>query len=171
MPKISEKGQRMPASPIRKLTPFADKAKQDGKKVYHLNIGQPDIATPDGMLNAIKNIDFKVWAYTPSEGTLSYRKKLTEYYNRNGYNITPEDIIVTSGGSEAISITFMTCLDAGDEVLVPEPYYANYNGFASQNDVIVRPIMSYIENGFALPPISEFEKNITDRTRAIFICS
>lgn len=171
MPSISKKGQRMPASPIRKLTPFADKAKSEGKTVYHLNIGQPDIETPAGMIQAIKNIDFKVWAYTASEGTLSYRKQLAKYYNKVGYNITTDDIIVTAGGSEAISITFMTCLDAGDEVIVPEPYYANYNGFASQNDVIVRPIMSYIENGFALPPISEFEKNITDRTRAIFICS
>lgn len=161
----------MPASPIRKLTPFADKAKSEGKTVYHLNIGQPDIETPVGMIQAVKNIDFKVWAYTASEGTLSYRKQLAKYYNKAGYNITTDDIIVTAGGSEAISITFMTCLDAGDEVIVPEPYYANYNGFASQNDVIVRPIMSYIENGFALPPISEFEKNITDRTRAIFICS
>ena len=161
----------MPASPIRKLTPFADKAKLQGKTVYHLNIGQPDIETPVGMIEAVKNIDFKVWAYTASEGTLSYRKQLAKYYNKVGYNITTDDIIVTAGGSEAISITFMTCLDAGDEVIVPEPYYANYNGFASQNDVIVRPIMSYIENGFALPPISEFEKNITDRTRAIFICS
>ncbi len=171
MPSISKKGQRMPASPIRKLTPFADKAKSEGKTVYHLNIGQPDIETPTGMIQAVKNIDFKVWAYTASEGTLSYRKQLAKYYNKVGYNITTDDIIVTAGGSEAISITFMTCLDAGDEVIVPEPYYANYNGFASQNDVIVRPIMSYIENGFALPPISEFEKNITDRTRAIFICS
>jgi aspartate aminotransferase len=171
MPSISKKGQRMPASPIRKLTPFADKAKLDGKTVYHLNIGQPDIETPVGMIEAVKNIDFKVWAYTPSEGTLSYRKQLAKYYNKVGYNITTDDIIVTTGGSEAISITFMSCLDAGDEVIVPEPYYANYNGFASQNDVIIRPIMSYIENGFALPPISEFEKNITDRTRAIFICS
>jgi aspartate aminotransferase len=161
----------MPASPIRKLTPFADKAKLQGKTVYHLNIGQPDIETPTGMIDAVKNIDFKVWAYTASEGTLSYRKQLAKYYNKAGYNITTDDIIVTTGGSEAISITFMSCLDAGDEVIVPEPYYANYNGFASQNDVIVRPIMSYIENGFALPPISEFEKNITDRTRAIFICS
>ncbi len=161
----------MPASPIRKLTPFADKAKLQGKTVYHLNIGQPDIETPVGMIEAVKNIDFKVWAYTASEGTLSYRTQLAKYYNKVGYNITTDDIIVTTGGSEAISITFMTCLDAGDEVIVPEPYYANYNGFASQNDVIVRPIMSYIENGFALPPISEFEKNITDRTRAIFICS
>jgi aspartate aminotransferase len=171
MPNISHKGQRMPASPIRKLTPFADKAKLEGKTVYHLNIGQPDIETPVGMIDAVKNIDFKVWAYTPSEGTLSYRKQLTKYYNRAGYNITPEDIIVTTGGSEAISITFMTCLDAGDEVIVPEPYYANYNAFASQSDIVVKPIMSYIKNGFALPPISEFEKTITDKTRAIFICS
>src|ERR1700761_8893149 len=171
MPNISQKGQRMPASPIRKLTPYADKAKQDGKTVYHLNIGQPDIETPVGMINAIRNIDFKVWAYTPSEGTLSYRKQLTKYYNKAGYNITPEDIIVTSGGSEAISITFMTCLDAADEVIVPEPYYANYNGFASQSDIVVKPILSYIKNGFALPPIADFEKAITDKTRAIFICS
>jgi aspartate aminotransferase len=171
MPNISKKGLRMPASPIRKLTPFADKAKLDGKKVYHLNIGQPDIETPAGMINAIKNIDFKVWAYTASEGTLAYRKQLTKYYNKAGYNITPEDIIVTTGGSEAISITFMTCLDAGDEVIVPEPYYANYNGFASQSDIVVKPILSYIKDGFALPPISEFEKLITDKTRAIFICS
>ena len=171
MPNISRKGQRMPASPIRKLTPFADKAKLDGKTVYHLNIGQPDIETPVGMIEAVKNIDFKVWAYTASEGTLSYRKQLTKYYNKVGYNITPEDIIVTTGGSEAISITFMTCLDAGDEVIVPEPFYANYNSFASQSDIIVKPIMSHISNGFALPPISEFEKTITDKTRAIFICS
>jgi aspartate aminotransferase len=171
MPNISHKGQRMPASPIRKLTPFADKAKLEGKTVYHLNIGQPDIETPVGMIEAVKNIDFKVWAYTPSEGTLSYRKQLTKYYNKAGYNITPEDIIVTTGGSEAISITFMTCLDAGDEVIVPEPFYANYNSFASQSDIIVKPILSHISNGFALPPISEFEKAITNKTRAIFICS
>jgi len=161
----------MPESPIRKLTPFAEKAKQAGKKVYHLNIGQPDIETPVGMINAVKNIDFKVWAYTDSEGTLAYRNKLTSYYNKVGYNITPEDIIVTTGGSEAISITFMTCLDAGDEVIVPEPFYANYNGFASQSDIVVVPIMSHIENGFALPPIADFEKAITGKTRAIFICS
>jgi len=161
----------MPASPIRKLTPYADQAKLDGKTVYHLNIGQPDIETPAGMIQAVKDIDFKVWAYTPSEGTLSYRKQLTKYYNKAGYNITPEDIIVTTGGSEAISITFMTCLDAGDEVIVPEPFYANYNSFASQSDIIVKPILSHISTGFALPPISEFEKTITDKTRAIFICS
>jgi aspartate aminotransferase len=171
MPEISHKGQRMPASPIRKLTPYADKAKLDGKKVYHLNIGQPDIETPEGMLNAIKNIDFKVWAYTPSEGTLSYRKKLTGYYNKLGYNITPEDIIVTTGGSEAITIAMMACLDPGDEVIIPEPFYANYNGFACQSDIVVKPILSIIENGFALPPISAFEKLITDRTKAIIICN
>jgi aspartate aminotransferase len=171
MPKISNKGQRMPSSPIRKLTPYADKAKLDGKKVYHLNIGQPDIETPAGMLNAIKNIDFKVWAYTASEGTLAYRTKLTEYYNKLNYNITPDNILVTAGGSEAITIAMMTCLDAGDEIIIPEPFYANYNGFASQSDIVVKPILSYIDNGFALPPISEFEKLITPRTKAIFICS
>ena len=171
MPKISQKGQQMPASPIRKLTPFADKAKQQGKKVYHLNIGQPDIATPEGMLDAVKNIDFKVWAYTASEGTLSYRQKLTEYYNKLGYNITPDNILVTTGGSEAITIAMMTCLDPGDEVIIPEPFYANYNGFACQSDIVVKPILSYIENGFALPPIAEFEKLITDKTKAIIICN
>jgi len=171
MPKISNKGKQMPASPIRKLTPYADKAKLDGKKVYHLNIGQPDIETPAGMLNAIKNIDFKVWAYTPSEGTLSYRKKLSGYYNKSGYNIGPENIVVTAGGSEAITIAMMTCLDVGDEMIVPEPFYANYNGFACQSGVVVKPILSFIENGFALPPIAEFEKLITPKTKAIFICS
>jgi len=161
----------MPASPIRKLTPFAEKAKLEGKKVYHLNIGQPDIETPAGMLDAVKNIDFKVWAYTASEGTLSYRKKLTEYYNKLDYRIAPENIIVTAGGSEAITIAMMACLNSGDEIIIPEPFYANYNGFACQSDVVVKPILSYIDNGFALPPISEFEKLITDRTKAIFICS
>jgi aspartate aminotransferase len=171
MPKISEKGIEMPASPIRKLTPFAEKAKSAGKKVYHLNIGQPDIATPEVMLNAVKNIDFKVWAYTSSEGTLTYRTKLASYYNKLNYGINPEDIIVTTGGSEAINIAMMTCLNPGDEVIIPEPFYANYNGFACQTDVVVKPIMSYIENGFALPPIAEFEKLITDKTKAIIICN
>jgi aspartate aminotransferase len=161
----------MPASPIRKLTPFAEKAKLEGKKVYHLNIGQPDIETPAGMLDAVKNIDFKVWAYTASEGTLSYRKKLTEYYNKLSYNIAPDNIIVTTGGSEAITIAMMTCLNPGDEIIIPEPFYANYNGFACQSDVVVKPILSYIDNGFALPAISEFEKLITDRTKAICICN
>lgn len=161
----------MPASPIRKLTPFADQAKAAGKKVYHLNIGQPDIATPEGMLNAIKNIDFNVWAYTPSEGTLSYRKKLTEYYNKLGYNIKPENILVTVGGSEAITIAMQTCVNEGDEIIIPEPFYANYNGFACMSNVVVKPILSYIENGFALPPIAEFEKLITPKTKAIIICN
>eukprot|EP01136_Pigoraptor_vietnamica_P034111 Opistho-1_new@97721 len=171
MPKISVKGLEMPASPIRKLTPFADKAKASGKKVYHLNIGQPDIATPDGMLNAIKNIDFNVWAYTPSEGTLAYRTKLTEYYNKLGYNTTPENILVTVGGSEAITIAMQTCVNEGDEIIIPEPFYANYNGFACMSNVVVKPILSYIENGFALPPIAEFEKLITPKTKAIIICN
>lgn len=161
----------MPASPIRKLTPFADKAKAAGKKVYHLNIGQPDIATPEGMLNAVKNIDFNVWAYTPSEGTLAYRTKLTEYYNKLGYNIKPENILVTVGGSEAITIAMQTCVNEGDEIIIPEPFYANYNGFACMSNVVVKPILSYIENGFALPPIAEFEKLITPKTKAIIICN
>lgn len=161
----------MPASPIRKLTPFADRAKRDGKKIYHLNIGQPDIETPAGMLDAVKNIDFKVWAYTPSEGTLAYRTKLTEYYNKLGYGITPEDILVTVGGSEAITIAMQTCVNEGDEIIIPEPFYANYNGFACMSHVVVKPILSFIENGFALPAISEFEKLITDKTKAIIICN
>jgi aspartate aminotransferase len=171
MPKISKKGIDIPASPIRKLAPFADQAKRDGKKVYHLNIGQPDIETPEGMINAIKNIDFKVWAYTASEGTLSYRTKLTSYYNKLGYSISPEDIMVTTGGSEAIIISMMACLDPGDEVIIPEPFYANYNSFACQCGVVVKPILSYIENGFALPAISDFEQLITAKTKGILICS
>lgn len=171
MPKISIKGLNMPASPIRKLTPYADQAKKEGKKIYHLNIGQPDIETPEVMLNALKNIDFKVWAYTPSEGTSSYRNKLAEYYNRLNYNITPSDILVTNGGSEAITIAMQSCLNPGEEIIIPEPFYANYNGFACSADVIVRPIMSYIDNGFALPPIEEFEKLITNKTKAIAICN
>jgi aspartate aminotransferase len=171
MPKISQKGIDMPASPIRKLTPYADQAKKEGKKIYHLNIGQPDIETPEVMLNALKNIDFKVWAYTPSEGTASYRKKLTEYYNKINYNIEPNDILVTNGGSEAITIAMQACLNPGEEVIIPEPFYANYNGFACSSDIVVKPIMSYIENGFALPSIADFEKVITDKTRAIAICN
>lgn len=171
MPNISEKGIHMPASPIRRLTPYAEKAKLEGKKVYHLNIGQPDISTPEGMLNAIKNIDFDVWAYTPSEGTLFYRTKLVEYYNRIGYNLTPEDILVTLGGSEAITIAMQTCVSEGDEIIIPEPFYANYNGFACMSNVVVKPILSRIESGFALPPITEFEKLITEKTKAIIICN
>lgn len=161
----------MPASPIRRLTPFADLAKKRGTTVYHLNIGQPDIATPEVMLDAVKNIQFKVWAYTPSEGTASYRDKLSEYYNKLEYNITPENILVTNGGSEAITFAMQTCLNPGDEVIIPEPFYANYNGFACMAEVVIKPIMSYIDNGFALPPIEEFEKIITPKTKAIFICN
>lgn len=171
MPRISEKGHQMPASPIRKLTPFADSAKKKGKRIYHLNIGQPDINTPEVMLNAIKSIDFKVWAYTASEGTASYRNKLSEYYNKLQYNITAEQILVTNGGSEAITFAMETCLNPGDEIIIPEPFYANYNGFACMADVVIKPIMSYIENGFALPAIEEFEKVITPKTKAIFICN
>ncbi len=171
MPEISSKGRHMPASPIRKLTPFADQAKSQGKKVYHLNIGQPDIETPEGMLNAIKNIDFTVWAYTPSEGTLAYRTKLTEYYNKLNYNIDPSQILVTVGGSEAITIAMQACVNEGDEIIIPEPFYANYNGFACMSNVLVKPILSHIENGFSLPKISEFEKLITSKTKAIIICN
>ncbi len=162
----------MPASPIRKLVPFADQAKKEGKKIYHLNIGQPDIETPEQMLNAIKNIDFKVWAYTHSEGIPSYREKLAGYYTKVGFkNITAQNIIVTTGGSEAITIAVNACLNAGDEIIIPEPFYANYNGFTCMADVVVKPIVSSIDNGFALPPIAEFEKIITPKTKAIMICN
>lgn len=171
MPKISLKGIAMPASPIRKLTPFADQAKKEGKKIYHLNIGQPDIETPEVMLNALKNCDFKVWAYTASEGTASYRAKLATYYNKLNYGIEPTDILVTNGGSEAITIAMQACLNPGEEIIIPEPFYANYNGFACAADIVVKPIMSYIDSGFALPSIAEFEKVITDKTRAIAICN
>lgn len=161
----------MPASPIRKLTPFADKAKKEGKHIYHLNIGQPDIETPQVMLDAVRNIDFKVWAYTPSEGTATYRNRLADYYNDLGYNVQAGDILVTNGGSEAITIAMQTCLNPGEEIIIPEPFYANYNGFACSAGLVVKPILSSIENGFALPPIAEFEKLITDKTKAIAICN
>jgi len=161
----------MPASPIRKLTPFADQAKKDGKKIYHLNIGQPDIESPVGMLNALKGIEFKVWAYTPSEGLESYRNKLAQYYNKLNYAIEGTDILVTNGGSEAITIALQACLNAGEEIIIPEPFYANYNGFACTAGVVVKPIMSTIDTGFALPAIADFEKVITDKTRAIAICN
>lgn len=171
MPKISQKGQNMPASPIRKLVPFSDEAKKRGTKVYHLNIGQPDIATPTGAIDALKKADIKVVEYSHSAGILSYRKKLVEYYNRFDIHVNEDEIIVTNGGSEGILFAFMCCLDPGDEVIIPEPFYANYNGFANEADVVVRPISSSIENGFALPPIDEFEKLITPKTKAILICN
>ncbi|MFC7526609.1 pyridoxal phosphate-dependent aminotransferase [Parapedobacter sp. GCM10030251] len=171
MPAISVKGDEMPASPIRKLTPYAEKAKREGKHVYHLNIGQPDIETPQLMLDAIRNIDFKVWAYTPSEGTESYRRKLAGYYNTLGYDINPDDILVTNGGSEALSFAMQTCINPGEEIIIPEPFYANYNSFTRSAGVNVIPILSHIDQGFALPPIADFEAAITPNTRAIAICN
>lgn len=171
MPKISEKGLAMPASPIRKLVPYAEEAKRKGRKVYHLNIGQPDIPTPKVALDAVRNVDLKVVEYSHSAGFESYRKGLARYYQRLGIDITHNDIIVTTGGSEAITIAFMACLNPGDEVIIPEPFYANYNGFAVQAGVVVKPIVSLIENDFALPPIEEFERLITPRTKGIVICN
>ncbi len=168
---ISNRGHQMPASPIRKLVPFAEAAKKKGIKVYHLNIGQPDIETPKQCLDAVKNCDIKVLEYSHSAGNESYRKKLVQYYSRNNINITPEEIIITTGGSEAILFGLMACMDAGDEVIIPEPFYANYNGFAIEANVAVKPISSSIETGFALPPIEEFEKAITPRTKAIMVCN
>lgn len=171
MPTISQRGQLMPPSPIRKLVPFAEAAKKRGTKVFHLNIGQPDIATPQPMMDAVRNIDFRVLEYSHSAGNESYRQKLTEYYKTVGINITASEIIVTTGGSEAILFGMLACLDPGDEVIIPEPFYANYNGFAIAAGVKVVPVTSYIDSGFALPPISELEKKITPRTKAIIICN
>ncbi len=168
---ISLRGQQMPASPIRKLVPFAEAAKRKGIKVYHLNIGQPDIATPEPILDAVRHSNFKVLEYSHSAGNESYRKKLVQYYQQVGISVTHEQIIVTTGGSEAIMFGFMACMDAGDEVIIPEPFYANYNGFAMEAGIIVKPITSTIETGFALPPIEEFEKAITPKTKAIVICN
>jgi aspartate aminotransferase len=168
---ISNRGLQMPASPIRKLVPYAEAAKRKGVKVYHLNIGQPDIETPKQCLDAVRNADFKVLEYSHSAGNESYRKKLTQYYKKVGINVTAEQIIITTGGSEAIIFGFMACMDAGDEVIIPEPFYANYNGFAVEAGVIVKPIKSSIEDGFALPPIEEFEKAITPKTKGIVICN
>jgi aspartate aminotransferase len=168
---ISQRGQQMPPSPIRKLVPYAEAAKKRGTQVYHLNIGQPDIETPKAILDAVRNADFKVLEYSHSAGNESYRRKLVGYYRKVGINVTHEQIIITTGGSEAILFGFMACLDPGDEVIIPEPFYANYNGFAVAAGVVVKPITSYIENGFALPPIEAFEKAITPRTKAIVICN
>ncbi len=161
----------MPASPIRKLVPFADDAKKRGVKVYHLNIGQPDIETPVKALDAIRHLDRKVIEYSPSNGYASYRQKLTEYYALFDLNIHPDEILVTTGGSEAILFSLLSCLDPGDEVIIPEPFYANYNGFATAGNIRVRPISARIEDGFALPPISEFESLINEKTKAIIICN
>jgi len=168
---ISKKGQMMPPSPIRKLVPYADAAKKRGIKVYHLNIGQPDIETPKIALDALKNINLKVIEYSHSAGILSFREKLCKYYDENNIHVTPDDIIVTTGGSEAILFTFGSIMDNDDEVIIPEPYYANYNGFAINAGVKVVPVMSHIEENYALPPIEEFEKYITPKTKAILICN
>ena len=161
----------MPASPIRKLVPYAEAAKKRGVKVYHLNIGQPDIETPKMALDAVRHFDFKVLEYSHSAGNESYRKKLAAYYKRAGMEVDYQQIIVTTGGSEAILFAFMSCLDAGDEVIIPEPFYANYNGFAVAAGVAVKPITSYINTGFALPPVKDFEKLIGPRTKGIVICN
>jgi aspartate aminotransferase len=168
---ISNRGNAMPSSPIRKLVPFAEAAKKKGTKVYHLNIGQPDIETPKMVLDAVRNSDFKVLEYSHSAGNESYRKKLVEYYASVGIQVNHQQIIITTGGSEAIQFGFMACLDAGDEVIIPEPFYANYNGFAVAAGVHVVPVTSSISNGFALPPIADLEAKITNKTKAIVICN
>ncbi len=168
---ISQRGQIMPPSPIRKLVPYAEAAKKKGIKVYHLNIGQPDIETPAQILNAVRQADFKVLEYSHSAGNESYRKKLVTYYHGVGIEVDYQQIIVTTGGSEAILFGMMACLDAGDEVIIPEPFYANYNGFAVEAGVTVVPITSSIDSGFALPPMSAFEKAITPKTKAIVLCN
>jgi aspartate aminotransferase len=171
MPKISHKGQQMPESPIRKLVPYSEIAKKKGHKVYHLNIGQPDIKTPEVALDAVKNTDIKVLEYSHSAGFDSYRAKLAVSYQKIGLPIHKEDIIVTTGGSEALLFALGSTMDAGDEIIIPEPFYANYNGFATASGVKVVPVISTIDTGFALPPISEFEKLITPKTKAILICN
>lgn len=171
MPTISHRGELMPPSPIRKLVPFAEQAKKKGIKVFHLNIGQPDIETPKAVLDAVRHAEMKVLEYSHSAGFESYRKKLCEYYSRFNINLSPNEIIVTTGGSEAILFAMMACMDPGDELIVPEPFYANYNGFAVAAQIRITPISSSIEDGFKLPPIEDFEKNITSKTKAIMICN
>jgi aspartate aminotransferase len=171
MLEISERGQQMPPSPIRKLVPYAEAAKKKGIKVYHLNIGQPDIETPPAILDAVRDADIRVLEYSHSAGNESYRRKLVQYYKSVGIDITKDQILITTGGSEAILFGFLTCLNPGDEVIIPEPFYANYNGFAVAAGVKVVPITSNIENGFALPPIPDFETVITEKTKAIVVCN
>ena len=171
MPKISTKGGLMPLSPIRKLVPFAEQAKKEGVKVFHLNIGQPDIKTPDVALDAIKNSNLEVLEYSRSEGSETYREKLSEYYKKNDIQIAADNIIITTGGSEALLFTFGSIMDLGDEVIIPEPFYANYNGFSIAQGVKVVPVVSGIESNFALPPIADFEALITPKTKALLICN
>lgn len=171
MPHTSQRGQSMPESPIRKLVPLADKAKARGIKVYHLNIGQPDLKTPQIALDAIRNIDRTVLEYSPSDGIRSLKTKLAGYYHTFNIEVTEQDIIITTGGSEAVNFAFMSCLDPGDEIIVPEPAYANYTAFAIAAGAIIKPIVSTIEEGFALPPIEKFEELITPRTKGVLICN
>ena len=171
MPQISEKGKKMPASPIRKLVPFAEEAKKRGIKVYHLNIGQPDIHTPEVALNAVKNITTEVIEYSHSAGIESYRRKLANFYKQNGIDIEYTDLLITTGGSEAVLFAFQSTMNPGEEVIIPEPFYANYNSFAQLANVVVKPITADIKNGFALPPIEEFEKIITPKTKGIVVCN
>ncbi|MEN8786739.1 MAG: pyridoxal phosphate-dependent aminotransferase [Flavobacteriales bacterium] len=171
MPQISDKAIQMPESPIRKLVPFAEGAKKRGVNVFHLNIGQPDIRTPEVVMEKIKNIDRTVIEYSHSAGYESYRNKLAAYYTKNNIPVSPEHIMITTGGSEALLFGMQVCLNPGDEVIIPEPFYANYNGFATSSGVNVKPITSRIEDGFALPPAKDFEKLITDKTKAIVICN
>ena len=171
MPSISVKGKMMPASPIRKLVPYSEEAKRKGRKVYHLNIGQPDIPTPEVALDAIRKIDLKVIEYSHSAGNESYRRKLAAYYQKAGINIDYTELLITTGGSEAILFAFLSCIDPGDEVITPEPFYANYNGFATTAGIKIVPVTSYIEDDFALPHISEVEKRITSKTKGIIVCN
>ena len=171
MPKISNRGVIMPASPIRKLVPLSNAAKSRGIKVYHLNIGQPDLPTPPEALEALKHIDRKVLEYSPSDGIRSLREKLATYYHRFNIDVTPDDIIVTVGGSEAVLFAFMACLDPGDEIIVPEPAYANYMAFAISAGAVIKTVTSSIDEGFALPPVEKFEELITPRTKGILICN
>jgi len=171
MPKISEKGRLMPESPIRKLVPYAEEAYKQGKTVYHLNIGQPDIKTPDVALEAVRIHSLDILAYSRSEGSEEYRKKIAEYYLKNDINVSHKDIIVTTGGSEALLFAFGSIMDEDDEIIIPEPFYANYNGFSTASGVNIVPVISKIENNFALPPIEEFENHITPKTKAILICN
>ena len=171
MPAISNKGARMPESPIRKLVPFAEIAYKNNKTVYHLNIGQPDIKSPQIAMDAVAHHSLEILAYTRSEGSEGYRQKIAAYYNRNNIRVKADDIIVTTGGSEALLFAMGTIADEGDEIIIPEPFYANYNGFATASGVKIVPVISKIENNFALPPIAEFEKLITPKTKAILICN
>ncbi len=171
MPVISQRAEQMPASPIRKLGPLADAAKARGTKVYHLNIGQPDLPTPQEGIDALRNVDREVLEYSPSNGFYSLRKRLVEYYDQYQIKFTPDEIIITTGGSEAVLFAFMSCLNPGDEIIVPEPAYANYMAFAISAGAIIRPVVSTIEDGFALPSIKAFEEQINERTRGILICN